>query len=217
MAFAHVGSSPPRPARSSPSPLPIPTTSAFAAIVAPEPSPAVRSAVIDIFSPRPPQPPEAAAEGEGAMVGASGMSSLTSERTARADEAASQASGGAGGGATSAMTTTDTGSSNSNSRPKVRKKATFSDMVTTTVAALQPSESMGKDESLGGRSGVTTTTGAGSLVGMESEDEDGESIVAIKHKLTLLEKQQDVEKFSIERYTSRLITFWCVRWGFMDI
>lgn len=157
------------------------------------------------------------------MVGASGMSSLTSDRLGRSDETASQASGGAGG-ATSTTATADTGSnsnSNSNGRPKVRKKATFSDMVTaavageqgvTTVAAvLQPAESMGKDESLGGRSGVTTTTGAGSLVGLGSEDEeDGESIVAIKHKLTLLEKQQDVEKFSIERYTSRLITFWCV-------
>lgn len=176
----------------------------------------MRSAVIDIFSPRIQQPQQSVEEeGANEASAVSGMSSLTSDRTAPASEGTSQASGGRGGAASNA--------SGNSSQPRVRKKATFSDTVTEAVAgeqrgmavaSLQPSESLGKDESLGARSGVTSTTGAGSLAGLDSDDdEDGESIVAIKHKLVLLEKQQDVEKFSIERYTSRLITFWCVQFS----
>jgi hypothetical protein len=190
--------------------------------VAPEPSPAVRSAVIDIFSPRGPEVAVGVDAGDETMRGASGMSSLTSGRTVRSSDETRQASGGVGGGGAGINTSGAT--ANGSGQPRVRKKATFSETVTAAVAGeggglstavghLQPSESMGKDETLGGRSSVTAMTGAGSWgMGLESEDEeDGESIVAIKHKLTLLEKQQDVETFSIERYTSRLITFWYVR------
>ena len=189
---------PPPPGRS---PLALPSATALAAAAAssqpPEPSPTVRSAVIDIFSPRP-HPSSSLSS-----AASSSSSSPPHKHPSMATSEESAQSGGSGGACSSS-------SSSSSHPPKVKKKATFSDTVTESSVL---DKSLGKDESLGGASKASsssTTTGAGALQRVDSatDDDEDESIVEIKHKLLLLEKQENVEQFSIERYTSRLITFW---------
>ncbi|TFJ84058.1 hypothetical protein NSK_004532 [Nannochloropsis salina CCMP1776] len=119
---------------------------------------------------------------------------------------------------------------------KAHKRATFSERVTSssgeivTISSEKSHSVVGPRENAAGAAGglerkgetaVDGAMGAGAqgshartegptLQSFEStgDDDEDESILEIKHKLTLLEKQENVERFSVERYTSRMITFW---------
>jgi len=202
---------PPPAHRQTRSPLTPPSigTTATAAVTAPAPavpllqpqhSPAVRSAVIDIFSPR--QPAVAEGEEEGGQLPSSSSTASTSTNS-----------------------TSSSSQQQQQHAQKHRKKATFSETVTLTAAGEESLSGDGDDGVAGGDPGTdctmkdTVVAAGGSSTstsalfqrldstGNDDNDED-ESIVEIKHKLALLEKQENVERFSMERYTSRLITFW---------
>ncbi|KAM3570220.1 hypothetical protein VYU27_007700 [Nannochloropsis oceanica] len=169
------------------------TTTAGVPLLHPQSSPAVRSAVIDIFSPRQPTMEEKEKVGGAAFSSSSSSSSVPTHKQKLQHP------------------------------QKHRKKATFDEAVTLTARDESLSSAGGNANSVlevtaaaiaaATAAGIENNTNTSTLfrrvnsAGNDDDDED-ESILEIKHKLALLEKQEDVEQFSIERYTSRLITFW---------